>query len=185
MVQRRKTGAQAQIEIFNYFMTLNRRASRDAGRGPGQRAGAWRDRRRSPERYRDSLNCFLLILGGQETTRNAISGGIDAMISSSGTTREVSRRSFADADCDRRGVALDVADYAYHAHRFARHGTEGPPDQQGDSVVIWNASANRDEENFVEPVPLRYRSRAQQSRRFRLRRTFLYRRESRASRVCA
>src|SRR5215813_3115231 len=79
-----KTGAQAQMEIFNYFMKLI--GERRATPGPDL-VSALVHGEIEGDKLTDLevlLNCFLLILGGQETTRNAITGGMNALMNSPG-----------------------------------------------------------------------------------------------------
>lgn len=146
-----KTGSQAQMEIFNYFMTLI--AERRANRGEdlvsalvyGEIEG---DRLSDIEIL---FNCFLLILGGQETTRNAISGGMDALI------HHPEERARLVADRSLMPTAIEEilrwTSPITHIMRTAARDTElkGRQIKKGDHVVIWNASANRDEEVFSEP----------------------------------
>lgn len=77
-----KTGAQAQMEIFNYFMKLISERRSNPGR---DLVSAFVHADIEEDRLSDIevlFNCFLLILGGQETTRNAIRGGMNALMHS-------------------------------------------------------------------------------------------------------
>ena len=146
-----KTGSQAQMEIFNYFMTLiaDRRAQ------PGEDlVSALVYGEIEGDRLSDIeilFNCFLLILGGQETTRNAISGGMDALI------HHPDERARLTADPSLMPTAIEEilrwTSPITHIMRTAARDTElkGRQIRKGDSVVIWNASANRDEEVFSDP----------------------------------
>jgi len=134
MVQRRRPARQAQIEIFNYFMTLigERRAT------PGEDlVSALVHGEIDGDRLSDIeilFNCFLLILGGQETTRNAISGGIDAMI------RHPEQRAKLVADPSLMPTAIEEVlrwtSPITHIMRTASRDTElrGRQIKQGDSV---------------------------------------------------
>jgi cytochrome P450 len=146
-----KTGAQAQMEIFNYFMTLITER-RDK---PGEDLiSALVHGDIDGDKLSDIeilFNCFLLILGGQETTRNAISGGMHALI------HHPAERARLAADASLMPTAIEEilrwTSPITHIMRTAARDTElkGREIHQGDHVVIWNASANRDEENFTEP----------------------------------
>jgi cytochrome P450 len=98
------------------------------------------------------FNSFLLILGGQETTRNTLSGGMLALMENPEQWELV----------DRAGPALmrtTVEEFLRwtspitHVMRTATRDTEirGRKIKAGDKVVIWNASANRDEQVFPDP----------------------------------
>jgi cytochrome P450 len=146
-----KTGAQAQRDIFNYFMKLigERRANPTddlvSALVHGEIEG---DRLNDIEVL---FNCFLLILGGQETTRNAITGGMNALM---------------DRPDDRERLAREPAllpkaieeilrwtSPITHIMRTATRDVEirDKMIRQGDRVVIWNPSGNRDEEVFDDP----------------------------------
>jgi cytochrome P450 len=94
------------------------------------------------------FNCFLLIIGGQETTRNATSGGILALIEN--PAERVKLRN----DPALLPVALEEflrwTSPVTHIMRVAKKDGElrGQKIREGQKVVIWNASANRDESIF-------------------------------------
>jgi cytochrome P450 len=97
------------------------------------------------------FNCFLLIIGGQETTRNATSGGILALI------ENPDARARLKNDPSLLTVAMEEflrwTSPVTHVMRTTTKDTElrGQPIRRGDKVVIWNASANRDESMFPNP----------------------------------
>src|SRR5262249_22033146 len=140
-----KTGAQAQMEIFNYFMKLigGRRATPrpDLVSALGH-GGIEGDKLTDLEVL---LNFFLLILGGQETTRNAITGGMNALMNSPGD-RE---RLLQDPSLMPTAIEeiLRWTSPITHIMRTATHDVEvrDKTIRTGDRVVIWNPSANRDE----------------------------------------
>jgi len=146
-----KTGARAQMEIFNYFMKLI-----------GERRGNPGDDLVSAlihgdiegDRLSDIevlFNCFLLILGGQETTRNAISGGINALMHNPADRDRLMRdRSLMPTAIEE---ILRWTSPITHIMRTATRDVElrDRSIREGDRVVMWNASANRDEEVFADP----------------------------------
>jgi cytochrome P450 len=97
------------------------------------------------------FNCFLLIIGGQETTRNATSGGILALIENPAQHARLRN------DPALLNVALEEflrwTSPVTHIMRTASKDTElrGQPIAKGNRVVIWNGSANRDESVFPQP----------------------------------
>jgi cytochrome P450 len=97
------------------------------------------------------FNCFLLIIGGQETTRNATSGGILALIENPAQRARLSR------DPSLLPVAMEEflrwTSPVTHVMRIAKKDAElrGQKILKGQRVVIWNASANRDESVFAHP----------------------------------
>jgi cytochrome P450 len=95
---------------------------------------------------------ILLVVAGNETTRNAISWGMKAL-----TDNPDQRRIWWD---DFDGVAKtaveEIVRYAspvIHFRRTATADTEirGVPIAEGDKVVYWYCSANRDEDVFTDP----------------------------------
>ncbi len=94
------------------------------------------------------FNCFLLILGGQETTRNAISGGMNELM------RNPQQRARLVADHSLMPTAIEEilrwTSPITHIMRLATCDTEvkGRAIRKGDRVLLWNASANRDEDVF-------------------------------------
>jgi cytochrome P450 len=97
------------------------------------------------------FNSFLLIIGGQETTRNATSGGILALIENPAQRARLSR--------DPSLLPLAMEEFlrwtspVTHVMRIAKKDAElrGQKILKGQRVVIWNASANRDESVFAHP----------------------------------
>jgi cholest-4-en-3-one 26-monooxygenase len=146
-----KTGAQAQADIFNYFMKLI--GDRRANPGPDL-VSALVHGEIEGDKLSDIevlFNCFLLILGGQETTRNAISGGMDALMHNPGDRDRLAR----DASLMPTAIEeiLRWTSPITHIMRTATRDVElrGRQIHAGDRVVIWNPSGNRDEEVFADP----------------------------------
>ena len=100
------------------------------------------------------FNCFLLIIVGQETTRNAISSGLLALLEAPQHWRRL---------CEERTAGpaaieeiLRFTSPVTHIMRTARRDCElrGRPIRAGQRLAIWNASANRDETVFEAPDQL-------------------------------
>ncbi len=97
-----------------------------------------------------SFNCILLILGGQETTRNATSGGMQALIEyPSEREKFMTNPLFAPAIEEFLRWTSPVTHIMRIATRDAT--IRGKHIRQGDRVVLWNASANRDPDQFADP----------------------------------
>jgi cholest-4-en-3-one 26-monooxygenase len=94
--------------------------------------------------------CFLVILGGNETTRNATSGGVLALIEHP----EQQARLRADPSL-LPSAEEEILRWTSPIIHFARQATKdveirGQIIPAGDQLVMWYPSANRDEEVFAE-----------------------------------
>jgi cytochrome P450 len=94
----------------------------------------------------------LLIAAGNETTRNAISGGVVALVDHP----DEARRLAADADGHVESAVEELLRWTSPVIQFARQATRDTcvadvPIPAGDMVVLWYPSANRDERQFPEP----------------------------------
>jgi len=97
------------------------------------------------------FNCFLLIVAGQETTRNATSGGMLALIENPGAAARLKADpSIVDTAIEE---ILRYTTPVTHILRVARNDSElrGNRIRAGDRVVNWNISANRDAAAFSRP----------------------------------
>lgn len=94
--------------------------------------------------------CFLLILAGNETTRNAISGGLQALCENPSEKA----RLLADMSLLPSAVEeiLRYVSPVTHMARVANEDTEirGKKIAKGDRVVMWYPSVNRDEDVFPD-----------------------------------
>jgi len=95
--------------------------------------------------------CFLLILAGNETTRNAISGGLIALCENPDQKQKL----IDDPSLIPIGVEeiLRWVSPVTHMARVALEDTEihGQKIAQGERVVMWYPSVNRDEDFFPDP----------------------------------
>jgi cytochrome P450 len=95
-------------------------------------------------------NSFMLVLGGQETTRNATSGAMLALIENPGECAK-----FTANPCAPEAIEefLRWTSPVTHVMRTATRDLElhGHKIRAGQRVVLWNASANRDELQFADP----------------------------------
>ncbi len=97
------------------------------------------------------FNCFLLLNGGLETTRNAISGGILELMNHPGYCEQLR----GDPALMPAAVeeVLRWTSPITHMMRTAVDDAEirGRRIRKGEMVAMWNISANRDEEVFPDP----------------------------------
>ena len=95
--------------------------------------------------------CFLIILAGNETTRNAISGGLVTLC------EHPEERARLQADMSLiDGAVEEILRWIsplHHMSRVATADTEirGQKIASGDRVIMWYPSANRDEDIFPDP----------------------------------
>ena len=95
--------------------------------------------------------CFLLVLAGNETTRNAISGGLWVLC------EHPDERARLQADMSLLDSAVEeILRWTSPLHHMARRATtdveiRGQTLRPGEAVLMWYPSANRDEEVFFEP----------------------------------
>ncbi|TXS46334.1 cytochrome P450 [Streptomyces sp. uw30] len=101
------------------------------------------------------LNCYSLILGGDETARLSMAGAALALLEHPDQWQALKR---GDAAIDTAvEEILRWTTPALHSGRTATTDTEvgGRPVKEGEIVTVWNASANRDERVFEAPAELR------------------------------
>lgn len=96
-------------------------------------------------------NGFQYIIGGLETTRNAISGGLLALIQHPAQCAKL-----IDSPSLMPTAIEEILRWSSpitHIARFATHDTElgGKTIREGDLVALWLPSGNRDEQTFADP----------------------------------
>jgi cytochrome P450 len=145
-----ETGTFVAGETFSYFSAL----IRDRMRNPGDDLVSALLHGRAGEAQLSEIevlfNCFLLIMGGQTTTSNAIAGGFLATMQH---PEQMARLEAASPV-----IPLAVEEFArwtspvIHIMRTATRDYElrGHLIRKGDRVVVWTSSANRDEEEFQD-----------------------------------
>ena len=97
----------------------------------------------------------LLIAAGNETTRNAISGGVKVLLENPGEGDRLA----ADPDGLMETAVEEILRWTSPVIQFARTATRdfelnGVTIKESDTVVLWYPSANRDERQFPEPYRL-------------------------------
>lgn len=98
---------------------------------------------------------FLVMVAGHDTTRNAISGGLLALLENPGELEKLRRNPSLV-----RPAAEEIVRWTTPVNHFARTATRdyvlrGKQIRAGDSVALFYASANRDEEVFEDPYVFR------------------------------
>ena len=116
---------------------------------------------------------LLLAVAGNETTRNAASGGMLALFQHP----DQWQRLLADRDLIPT-AAEEIVRWVSPVNLFRRTATceteiGGQAISEGDKVVVFYASANRDEDVFDGPAAVRHRPRPEPARRVRRRRAAL------------
>ncbi len=146
-----ETGQYAQMQFFSFFSKLIEERRKNPGPDlltalvSGEAEG---------ERLSDMeilFNCLLLLVAGQETTRNATSGGMLAIIENPGQ-RALLRRN-PDITATAIEEFLRFTSPVTHILRTAKKDgvLGGKKIRSGERVVVWNASANRDDAAFPNP----------------------------------
>jgi cytochrome P450 len=98
---------------------------------------------------------FLVMVAGHDTTRNAISGGLVALLEHPEELEKLRR----DPSLVRK-AAEEIVRWTTPVNHFVRTATEdyvlrGQKIRKGDSVALFYASANRDEEVYEDPFRFR------------------------------
>ncbi|HXR34952.1 MAG TPA: cytochrome P450 [Candidatus Binataceae bacterium] len=147
----KQTAEKGRIAVYNYYMKLIAQRRKNPG---DDLVSALVHGDMSGEKMTDMdilANCLLLILGGQETTRNAMSGGMmQLMLHPDQKAKVMAERSLIKGTIEE---FLRWTSPITHLMRTATADAEvhGKRIKKGDKVVVWNVSANRDEDEFSDP----------------------------------
>ena len=99
--------------------------------------------------------CMIIVVAGNETTRNATSGGMAALHRASGGAGEAAAEPGAARLRDRGDAALGEPDHPLRAHRHRGRRAARPAHPRGRPCGLFYPSANRDEEVFERPFEFR------------------------------
>jgi cytochrome P450 len=143
-----ETGRNAQAEFFGYFAKLIDERRKHPGK---DLISAFTIGEVEGTKLTDLeilFNTLLLIIGGQETTRNAISGGMLALVNHPSERAKLAGNPGVMTTAIEEFLRWTTP--VTHILRTARKEGElrGEKIREGDKIVVWNASANRDEEVF-------------------------------------
>jgi cytochrome P450 len=145
-------GRRAQLEILLYFSRLAKvRAEREP---QDDMVSLLAHAQLAGERLADDelfLNCYSLILGGDETTRLSMIGAMHALAVHADQWAALSGGSVDVATAVEEVLRWTTA--VMHMGRTATRDVElhGQLIRAGDPVVVWTQSANADEREFPEP----------------------------------
>ena len=147
----RQTAERGRVAVYNYYMKLIAQRRKDPG---DDLVSALVHGDMGGEKMSDMdvlANCLLLILGGQETTRNAMSGGMMQLM------QEPEQRARVTADRSLiRSAIEEFLRWTSPITHLMRTATDDAVlrarrIRKGDKVVVWNVSANRDDAAFPDP----------------------------------
>jgi cholest-4-en-3-one 26-monooxygenase len=145
----------ARRALFEYFWKMvEERRTRPADDIVSVLANAKLDGKEVPP-FELLSYCFLLVIAGNETTRNAISGGLLAFIENPGELERL-RRNPALLDT----AVEEILRWTTPVIQFCRTPTRdlelrGQKIRAGESMCLFYPSANRDEDVFDEPFEFR------------------------------
>ncbi|MDX3659659.1 cytochrome P450 [Streptomyces sp. ID05-26A] len=143
------TSTTAHHELFTYFSRRARRTPRPDGliSALAELQAGGRGLRHDELVY----NCYSLLLGANVTTPHAITGTVLALIENPDEHRALVDDPGLVPSAVEEGLRFSSP--ASHFMRYATRGTSvnGQEIGEGDAVVAWLGSANRDEDVFPEP----------------------------------
>ncbi len=151
----RETANQAQMELFGYFSKLieERRKNPQDDLVTAFIQSEYEGR---PLNDIEVLSwCFIIVVAGNETTRNGTTGGMLAFIENQHELRRV-QQDMGLLDC----AVEEIVRWTSPIIHFARVATQDYPlrdkvIREGESVALFYPSANRDEEIFDAPFEFR------------------------------
>ncbi|HEB88100.1 MAG TPA: cytochrome P450 [Deltaproteobacteria bacterium] len=151
----RETAEQAQLELFGYFSQL----IAERRKNPADDLVTVFTRAEYEGRLLDDMEvlawCFIIVIAGNETTRNGTTGGMLAFIEHPDQLRRVQQ------DMGLLDSAIEeVVRWTTPIIHFGRTAARDYPlrdkvIREGDAVALFYPSANRDEEIFEDPFEFR------------------------------
>ncbi len=151
----RETAQTAQIELYQYFSKLIE-ARRKQPQDDLVTAFIQAEYEGRPLNDMEVLSwCFIIVVAGNETTRNGTTGGMLALIQHQHELRRLQQNMGLLRD-----AIEEIVRWTSPIIHFGRTATQDYPlrdkiIREGDSVALFYPSANRDEEVFEEPYTFR------------------------------
>jgi cytochrome P450 len=146
-----ETAERARLALFGYFGRYVAERRKSPGKDLVSVLASGQVDGRPLDDFEVLSYCFLLAVAGNETTRNATSGGMLALIENPGEMRRL-----RDEPARLPVAVEEVLRWTSPVIHFCRSATEdvelrGRKIRKGDLLVLFYPSANRDEEVFAEP----------------------------------
>jgi cholest-4-en-3-one 26-monooxygenase len=150
-----ETSDTARLELFTYFKELSEKRRSDPRDDILSVVVQGKVDGKPLDDFELLSYYFLLVVAGNETTRNAMTGGIDAFIDFPGEWRKLA----ADAGLV-AGAVEETVRWVTPVNQFTRTATRemelrGRTIHKDEAVCLFYASGNRDEEVFDDPFAFR------------------------------
>ena len=150
-----ETATRARESLFRYFLELAERRRAKPGDDMLSVLANAEIEGRPMQKFELLSYCLLLVVAGNETTRNAASGGLLALIENPARARQAPARSFAHELRCRGDRALDLARDPVLPHSCRGRRDPRAEDPGGRIPLSALPVANRDEEVFDTPDEFR------------------------------
>ncbi len=150
-----ETQEEARVELFTYFKELAEKRRKEPTGDILSVVVQGRIDDESLDDYELLSYYFLLVVAGNETTRNAMTGGIQSFIDAPGEWKKL-----VDNPALVEGAIEETVRWTTPVNQFCRTATHdmelrGKQIREGESVCLFYASGNRDEEIFEDPFTFR------------------------------
>ena len=103
------------------------------------------------EEHEIVMGFFLLMAAGNDSTKATYCSGMRALMEDPEQSADAARRPVAGPGGGRGGAADVPGVRALPPHRDARHRAHGQKIKEGEKVVMWYVSSNRDETRYEDP----------------------------------
>ncbi len=150
-----ETQEEARVELFTYFKELAEKRRKKPTGDILSVVVQGRIDDESLDDYELLSYYFLLVVAGNETTRNSMTGGIQSFLDAPGEWKKL-----IDDPALVEGAIEETVRWTTPVNQFCRTATHdmelrGKQIREGESVCLFYASGNRDEEIFEDPFTFR------------------------------